>query len=111
MGALVGCYDGAEILEKVTDNTVEDVTLTIDHTVDAGDSALNVRNVVGRTVNYADADKANEQLAETNTIGNVTIKYVGIKVDGEEDEAEQVPDGETQEGTGEETENDGAQTE
>ena len=78
LGALVGCYDGAKILEKVTANTVDEVTLTVDHTVDAGSSAINVRQVVGRTVGYTDADDANEKLAETNTVGTVTIKRVGF---------------------------------
>lgn len=78
LGALVGCYDGASIVDKVTDNTVDEVTLTIDHTIDAGDSALNVREVIGRTVGYSDPDEANTQLKENNTIGTVTVKYVGM---------------------------------
>ena len=90
LGALVGCYDGANIVEKVTGNTVDEVTLTIDHTIDAGSSALNVRDVVGRTVGYSDADEANELLKNNNTVGTVTVKYVGIEVDtGDKNEPEQ----------------------
>ena len=90
LGALVGCYDGANIVNKVTDNTVDEVTLTIDHTIDAGSSALNVRDVVGRTVGYSDADEANALLKDNNTVGTVTVKYVGIEVDtGDKKEPEQ----------------------
>ena len=78
LGALVGCYDGAKIVDKITNNTVDEVTLTIDHTIDAGNSALNVREVVGRTVGYSDPDEANALLKENNTIGTVTVKYVGM---------------------------------
>ena len=90
LGALVGCYDGANILEKVTDNTVDNVSLTIDQTIDGGEGALNVREVVGRTIGYSDADDANDKLKQTNTVGSVTIEYVGVDVDdGTEDEGDQ----------------------
>ena len=99
LGALVGCYDGANILDKVTDNTIEQVTLTIDQTVDAGSSAMNARKIVGRTVGYADADDANDKLAETNTVTAVTIDYVGVEVDtGTKPEQPDVDDNQSKDG-------------
>ena len=95
LGALVGCYDGANIVDKVTGNTIDEVTLTIDHTIDAGSSALNVRDVVGRTVGYSDADEANALLKDNNTVGTVTVKYVGIEQDDSEDSGK-TEDGEQQ---------------
>ncbi|MCH5157519.1 MAG: collagen-like protein [Clostridiales bacterium] len=77
LGAVVGAYNGAQVLEKVTGISVDNVTLTIDHSVNAGDGDINVRYVIGRLIN-ADSDTVNAALIERESISNVTIDYIGV---------------------------------
>lgn len=83
LGSVVGCYDGAKVLEKVTNITVDNVTLTVDHVNGSyspeNDGAINAREVIGR-VNGSDADSVNATLKSTegNYINNVSIVCLGV---------------------------------
>lgn len=73
LGSVAGAYNGANVLTQVTGLTVENVTLTVDHTVDAGSSAINVRQVIGRITVGPDSDTVNQKLLSTESVKDITI--------------------------------------